>query len=118
ATTAVHNAGGKIAAQLLHAGRYAYHPAGATASSIESPITPFRPRALTTRGVSRTVDAFVRSAILAREAGYDGVEVMGSEGYLLNQFLAQRTSRRTDEWGGPCAARVRLPVETVCPSRA
>jgi len=118
ATTAVHNAGGKIAAQLLHAGRYAYHPASATASSIKSPITPFRPRALTTRGVSRTVDAFARSATLAREGGYDGVEVMGSEGYLINQFLAQRTNRRTDEWGGSWAARMRLPVEIVRRIRA
>ena len=117
-TAAVHHAGGKIAAQLLHAGRYGYHPASVSASAIKSPITPFRPRSLSTRGVSRTVDAFARSAELAREAGYDGVEVMGSEGYLINQFLAPRTNSRTDEWGGSWANRMRLPVEIVRKIRA
>jgi len=117
-TSAVHNAGGKIAAQLLHAGRYAYHPGSVSASSVKSPITPFRPRKLTGRGVSATIDAFARSATLAREAGYDGVEIMGSEGYLLNQFLAPRTNHRDDEWGGSWAARMRLPVEIVRRIRA
>lgn len=112
-TEAVHDGGGKIALQLLHAGRYAYHPFSVSASSTKSPITPFRARALSARGVERTIDDFAASAVLAREAGYDGVEIMGSEGYLINQFLAPRTNRRSDEWGGSPEARRRLPVEIV-----
>ncbi|WP_432478080.1 FAD-dependent oxidoreductase [Nocardioides sp. GXQ0305] len=112
-TEAVHEAGGAIALQVLHAGRYAYHPFSVGASSRKSPITPFTPRALSTRGVHRTVDDFARSVALARKAGYDAVEVMGSEGYLVNQFLAARTNDRTDEWGGSASARMRFPVRVV-----
>jgi 2,4-dienoyl-CoA reductase (NADPH2) len=110
-TDAVHEAGGKIALQILHAGRYAYHPFSVSASSIKAPINPFRPRAL--RDVEGTIDDFVRCALLARDAGYDGVEIMGSEGYLLNQFLAPRTNKRTDAWGGTPEKRRRFPVEIV-----
>ena len=110
-TSAVHDEGGKIALQLLHAGRYAYHPLSVSASSIKAPINPFRPRAL--RDVKGTIDDFVRAALLARSAGYDGVEIMGSEGYLLNQFLAPRTNKRTDGWGGTPEKRRRFPVEIV-----
>jgi 2,4-dienoyl-CoA reductase (NADPH2) len=112
-TDAVHDEGGKIALQILHAGRYAYHPLSVSASREKSPITPFRPRALTRRGVRSTVSAYARCASLAREAGYDGVEIMGSEGYLINQFLAPRTNKRTDEYGGSPAKRRRLPVDVV-----
>ncbi len=110
-TTAVHAEGGKILLQVLHAGRYAYHPLSVSASSIKAPINPFRPRAL--RDVEGTIDDFVKCALLAREAGYDGVEIMGSEGYLLNQFLAPRTNKRTDAWGGTPEKRRRFPVEIV-----
>lgn len=110
-SAAVHDEGGKILLQILHAGRYAYHPLSVSASSIKAPINPFRPRRL--RNVDGTVDDFVRCALLAREAGYDGVEIMGSEGYLLNQFLAPRTNKRTDAWGGTAEKRRRLPVEIV-----
>ncbi|MCV7289817.1 NADPH-dependent 2,4-dienoyl-CoA reductase [Mycolicibacterium wolinskyi] len=110
-TSAVHDADGKILLQILHAGRYAYHPFSVSASAINAPINPFRPRAL--RDVDGTIDDFVRCALLAREAGYDGVEIMGSEGYLLNQFLAPRTNKRTDKWGGSPANRRRFPVEIV-----
>lgn len=112
-TGAVHEADGKILLQILHAGRYAYHPLSVSASSIKAPINPFRPRALSPRGVRSTIDDFVRCALLAREAGYDGVEIMGSEGYLLNQFLAPRTNKRTDAWGGTPEKRRRFPVEIV-----
>lgn len=117
-TDAVHEAGGKIALQILHAGRYAYHPFSVSASSLKAPINPFRPRALSTRGVESTIDDFARTAELAREAGYDGVEIMGSEGYLINQFLAPRTNRRTDGYGGTAANRRRFPVQIVARSRA
>jgi 2,4-dienoyl-CoA reductase (NADPH2) len=110
-TRAVHDADGKILLQILHAGRYAYHPLSVSASSIKAPINPFRPRAL--RDVDGTIDDFVRCALLAREAGYDGVEIMGSEGYLLNQFLAPRTNKRSDAWGGSPEKRRRFPVEIV-----
>jgi 2,4-dienoyl-CoA reductase (NADPH2) len=113
-TDAVHEHDGKLVLQILHAGRYSYHPFSVSASAVKSPITPFRPRALSTRGVAREIDNFVRCAVLAREAGYDGVEVMGSEGYLINQFLSSRTNRRTDEW----ADGARLPVEIVRRIRA
>jgi 2,4-dienoyl-CoA reductase (NADPH2) len=115
-TEPVHDAGGKILLQLLHAGRYAYHPFSVSASSIKAPINPFRPRAL--RDVDGTIDDFARCAELAREAGYDGVEIMGSEGYLLNQFLAPRTNKRTDAWGGTPEKRRRMPVEIVRRTRA
>ena len=117
-TESVHDAGGKIALQLLHAGRYAYHPFSVSASSIKAPINPFRPRALSTRGVNSTINDFVRAAELAREAGYDGVEIMGSEGYLLNQFLAPCTNKRTDAYGGTAENRRRFPVQIVARTRA
>jgi 2,4-dienoyl-CoA reductase (NADPH2) len=117
-TDAVHDADGKILLQVLHAGRYAYHPFSASASSIKAPINPFRPRKLSGRGVETTIDDFARCARLARDAGYDGVEIMGSEGYLLNQFLAPCTNKRTDEWGGTPEKRRRFPVEIVRRTRA
>jgi len=112
-TGAVHAEGGKVALQILHAGRYGYSPLSVAPSRLKSPITPFTPRALTARGVERQIRAFVRCGVLAREAGYDGVEVMGSEGYLINQFVAARTNRRTDAWGGSFERRMRFPVEIV-----
>jgi 2,4-dienoyl-CoA reductase (NADPH2) len=112
-TRAVHHEHGRICMQILHAGRYGYHPLSVAPSRIKAPISPFTPRALSTRGVERTIANFVSSARLAREAGYDGVEVMGSEGYLINQFLAERTNRRTDAWGGSYARRMRIAVEIV-----
>jgi 2,4-dienoyl-CoA reductase (NADPH2) len=112
-TDAVHAEGGKIALQILHTGRYGYHPFCVAPSRIKSPITPFTPRELSPRGIERQIHAFVRCAKLAREAGYDGVEVMGSEGYFINQFLVTHTNQRTDEWGGAYENRMRLPVEIV-----
>jgi 2,4-dienoyl-CoA reductase (NADPH2) len=112
-TDAVHAEGGKIALQILHTGRYGYQPFCVAPSRIQSPISPFTPRELSARGVERQIRAFVRCAKLAREAGYDGVEVMGSEGYLINQFLVSHTNRRQDEWGGPYAHRMRFAVEVV-----
>jgi 2,4-dienoyl-CoA reductase (NADPH2) len=112
-TDAVHAEGGKIALQILHTGRYGYHPFCVAPSRIRSPITPFTPRELSARGIERQINAFVRCAKLAREAGYDGVEVMGSEGYFINQFLVTHTNQRTDEWGGAYENRMRLPVEIV-----
>ncbi|MFV0494195.1 FAD-dependent oxidoreductase [Mycobacterium sp.] len=112
-TSAVHDQGGRILLQILHAGRYAYHPLSVSASSEKAPINPFRPRALSRRGVESTIADFARCAQLAREAGYDGVEIMGSEGYLINQFLAPRTNKRTDSWGGTPAKRRRVPTEIV-----
>ncbi len=112
-TKAVHDEGGLIAMQILHAGRYGYHPLAVAPSAIKSPISPFKPRALSRRGVERTIRAFVRSAVLAREAGYDGVEIMGSEGYLINEFLVRRTNKRQDEWGGSYENRMRFALEIV-----
>ncbi|TFW29905.1 NADPH-dependent 2,4-dienoyl-CoA reductase [Massilia horti] len=112
-TRAVHEEGGKILMQILHAGRYGYQPFVVSASDIKSPISRFRPRALTARGIESTIRAYARAARLARMAGYDGVEVMGSEGYLLNQFLCARTNRRDDRWGGPIENRMRLALEVV-----
>ncbi len=112
-TDAVHAEGGRIALQILHTGRYGYHPLCVAPSRLKSPISPFTPRELSARGVERQIRAFVRCARLAREAGYDGVEVMGSEGYFINQFLAAHTNHRTDAWGGDYANRMRLPVEIV-----
>ena len=112
-TQAVHAQGGRICLQILHAGRYAYHPLSVAPSPIKSPITPFTPRALSAAGVERTIRDFVASARLAQDAGYDGVEIMGSEGYLINQFIAARTNTRTDAWGGNAAKRQRLPIEIV-----
>ena len=112
-TEAVHAAGGRIALQVLHAGRYAYHPLAVAPSAIRSPITPFTPRALTGWGIERTLGAYARCARLAQRAGYDGVEIMGSEGYLINEFVAQATNRRDDAWGGPFERRIRFAVEAV-----
>ena len=112
-TDAVHAEGGKIALQILHTGRYGYHPFCVAPSRIKSPITPFTPFALSAGGIERQIRAFVRCAKLAREAGYDGVEIMGSEGYFINQFLVAHTNQRTDEWGGSYANRMRLAVEIV-----
>ena len=112
-TAAVHEHGAKICLQLLHAGRYAYHPLSVAPSRIKSPINPFTPRALTAFGVERTISAYANAAKLARDGGYDGVEVMGSEGYLINQFLSARTNRRNDTWGGDLAKRMRFATEIV-----
>jgi 2,4-dienoyl-CoA reductase (NADPH2) len=112
-TRAVHEEGGKILMQILHAGRYGYQPFVVSASGIKSPISRFKPKELTERGIDKTIRAYARSARLAQLAGYDGVEVMGSEGYLLNQFLCARTNKRTDRWGGSIENRMRLAVEVV-----
>jgi 2,4-dienoyl-CoA reductase-like NADH-dependent reductase (Old Yellow Enzyme family) len=112
-TDAVHAEGGKIALQILHGGRYGYSPLSVAPSKIKSPITPFTPKALSAAGVERQIANFARCGALAREAGYDGVEVMGSEGYLINEFLAVRTNQRTDQWGGSWKNRMRFPVEIV-----
>jgi 2,4-dienoyl-CoA reductase (NADPH2) len=117
-TRAVHAEGGHICLQILHAGRYGYHPLSVAPSRIKSPITPFTPRALSARGVERSIGDFVNCARLARDAGYDGVEIMGSEGYFINQFLAERTNRRSDAWGGSVAGRQRLAIEIVRRTRA
>jgi 2,4-dienoyl-CoA reductase (NADPH2) len=115
---AVHTEGGRICLQILHAGRYGYHPLSVAPSRIKSPITPFTPRALTAHGVERTIGDFVACARLAQDAGYDGVEIMGSEGYLINQFLVERTNRRDDAWGGSVEKRERFPLEIVRRTRA
>ena len=112
-TDAVHADGGKIALQILHAGRYGYSPFSVAPSKIKSPITPFTPRALSVGGIERQIKCFVRAGKLAREGGYDGVEVMGSEGYFINEFLVSHTNQRTDGWGGSYENRMRLPVEIV-----
>ncbi|NDV02103.1 NADPH-dependent 2,4-dienoyl-CoA reductase [Pseudoroseicyclus tamaricis] len=112
-TEAVHAEGGRIAMQILHAGRYAYNPACVAPSAIKSPISPFPPAELDEAGIEKQIADIATAAARAREAGYDGVEVMGSEGYFLNQFLAERTNRRTDRWGGSYENRMRLPVEVV-----
>jgi 2,4-dienoyl-CoA reductase (NADPH2) len=117
-TKAVHAEGGAICLQLLHAGRYGYHPLQVAPSKVKAPINPFTPRALSARGIERQIRDFVRAAQLAREAGYDGVEIMGSEGYLINQFLAPRTNHRDDDWGGTLENRQRFAVEIVRRTRA
>ena len=117
-TDAVHAEGGRICLQILHAGRYGYHPLSVAPSKIKSPITPFTPRALSSRGVERTIHDFVHCAKLAQDAGYDGVEVMGSEGYLINQFIAERTNQRNDVWGGDATSRMRFAIEIVRRTRA
>lgn len=99
--------------QILHTGRYAYHPFSVSASAIKAPISPFKPKALSKRGIRKTIKDFANSAALAKKAGYDGVEIMGSEGYLINQFIAPKTNKRTDEWGGSFENRVRLALEIV-----
>ncbi|MGW4325817.1 FAD-dependent oxidoreductase [Nocardia sp. NPDC004573] len=117
-TKAVHAHGGKIAIQILHAGRYSYMPGSVSASSIKAPINPFRPRALSAKGIERTIDDYARCAKLAQFAGYDGCEIMGGEGYFINQFLAPRTNKRTDAWGGSPENRRRIAVEIVRRTRA
>lgn len=112
-TDAVHAAGGRIAMQILHFGRYAYHPDLVAPSALRAPITPAKPRELSDAEVEQTIDDFVNCAALAQSAGYDGVEIMGSEGYLINEFIAARTNHRTDRWGGEYANRIRFPVEIV-----
>ncbi|MFJ9545854.1 oxidoreductase [Streptomyces erythrochromogenes] len=112
-TDAVHAEGGKIAMQILHFGRYAYHKDLVAPSAIQAPISPFVPNELSDAEVEQTVEDFVRAARLARLAGYDGVEIMGSEGYLINEFIAAATNRRTDRWGGAYENRVRFPLEIV-----
>ncbi|WP_240137002.1 NADPH-dependent 2,4-dienoyl-CoA reductase [Streptomyces sp. MUM 178J] len=112
-TDAVHAAGGRIAMQILHFGRYAYHADLVAPSALQAPISPFVPHALTDAEVEETVEDFVRAAELARSAGYDGVEIMGSEGYLINEFIAAPTNQRTDRWGGSYENRIRFPVEIV-----
>tara|TARA_B110000091_G_scaffold115632_1_gene124797 strand:- start:118 stop:2142 length:2025 start_codon:yes stop_codon:yes gene_type:complete len=116
-TDAVHKEGGKICMQILHAGRYGYHPFNVAPSKIKSPITPFKPFKLTQSGIKRTIRDFVNSAKLSKLAGYDGVEIMGSEGYLINQFIAKRTNKRTDNYGGSYENRMRLPIELVKQTR-
>lgn len=117
-TEAVHRQGGKIALQLLHAGRYAMHPFAQSASAIKAPIARFAPSEMSARQIRKTIDAFASSAELAHLAGYDGVEVMGSEGYLINQFICKRTNMRYDDWGGSYENRIRLPIEIVKAIRA
>ncbi|EMY32484.1 2,4-dienoyl-CoA reductase [Arthrobacter crystallopoietes BAB-32] len=112
-TGAVHAAGGRIALQLLHAGRYAVHPGLVAPSAEQAPISPFTPRALEPAEIEQTIEDFAGAAELARSAGYDGVEIMGSEGYLINEFVAARTNRRTDGWGGSYRNRIRFPLEIV-----
>ncbi|MFI9151630.1 FAD-dependent oxidoreductase [Streptomyces sp. NPDC053367] len=112
-TDAVHREGGRIAMQILHFGRYAYHEDLVAPSPLQAPISPFPPRELTDAEVERTIDDYARTARLAQQAGYDGVEIMGSEGYLINEFIAQQTNRRTDRWGGSYENRMRFPVEIV-----
>lgn len=109
-TDAVHQNGGKICLQILHAGRYAYHPFSLAPSAIKAPITPFKPREMSERQIQTTIRHYARAAKKAQQAGYDGVEVMGSEGYLINQFLCPRTNKRTDQWGGSFENRMRFPL--------
>jgi 2,4-dienoyl-CoA reductase (NADPH2) len=117
-TDAVHSEGGKIAMQILHFGRYSYQQSLVAPSALQAPINPFTPHALTTEEVEQTVQDFVRCAALAQFAGYDGVEIMGSEGYLINEFIAARTNQRDDAWGGSYPNRMRFPVEIVRRVRA
>lgn len=112
-TSAVHEAGGKICMQILHGGRYSYHPFSVAPSAIQSPITPFKPKALSSNGVERQIRSFVRATRLARLAGYDGVEIMGSEGYFINEFTTTHVNKRTDQWGGNTRNRYRIAEEIL-----
>jgi len=117
-TDAVHKHDGKICLQILHTGRYSYSPLAVAPTALKSPISPFKPWALGKAGIERTIKHFVRCAKLAQHANYDGVEIMGSEGYLINQFIAKKTNKRTDEWGGSYENRIRLALEIVRRTRA
>ena len=112
-TSAVHEADGKICMQILHGGRYSYHPLSVAPSAIQSPITPFKPKALSSRGVEKEIQSFVRATRLALEAGYDGVEIMGSEGYFINEFTTTHVNKRTDKWGGSTRNRYRIAEEIL-----
>jgi len=112
-TQAVHDAGGKICMQILHAGRYAYHPKLVAPSAIQAPINPFVPHELSEDEIESQIEAFVNCSALAQQAGYDGVEIMGSEGYFINQFIVTHVNKRTDRWGGSYENRMRLPIEIV-----
>ena len=112
-TEAVHKEGGKICLQILHTGRYGYHPLAVAPSAVKSPISPFKPWELSKGGIKRTINDFANCAFSAQEAGYDGVEIMGSEGYLINQFIVSKTNKRTDEWGGSYENRIKFPIEIV-----
>ena len=112
-TSAVHEADGKICMQILHTGRYAFNENPIAPSSLQAPINPFKPKAATEDEIEQQIEDFVRTSCLAQKSGYDGVEIMGSEGYFLNQFLAELTNKRDDDWGGSYENRMRLPVEVV-----
>jgi 2,4-dienoyl-CoA reductase (NADPH2) len=112
-TDAVHAEGGKICMQILHTGRYAYHPMAVAPSGLKSPISPFKPWELSDGGIRETIKDFANCTLKAQEAGYDGVEIMGSEGYLINQFIVSKTNKRTDEWGGSYENRIKFPIEIV-----
>jgi 2,4-dienoyl-CoA reductase (NADPH2) len=112
-TKAVHENDGKICMQILHSGRYGYHPFAVAPSAIKSPISPFKPWALSKMGVNRTIRHFVRAAKLAQHAKYDGVEIMGSEGYLINEFVSAKTNKRTDKWGGEFENRIQFPLDII-----
>jgi len=112
-SSAVHEEGGKICMQILHAGRYAYHPLSVAPSAIQSPISPFKPKELSVSGIEKQISTFVRATRLAREAGYDGVEIMGSEGYFINEFTTSHVNKRTDEWGGSTSNRYRIAEEII-----
>jgi len=112
-SSAVHESGGKVCMQILHGGRYSYHPMSVAPSAIQSPITPFKPKALSAKGVEKQISTFVRATSLAREAGYDGVEIMGSEGYFINEFTTSHVNKRTDKWGGSTRNRYRIAEEIL-----
>lgn len=112
-TEAVHHEDGKICLQILHTGRYAYHPMAIAPSALQAPINPFKPRELTPEEIDQQIEAFANTSAMAKKAGYDGVEIMGSEGYFINQFIAARTNHRQDEWGGSYENRIRLPIEVI-----
>jgi len=116
-TDSVHKEGGKICMQILHSGRYGFHPLIVAPSAIKSPISPFKPRALSNSGIKSTIKDFVNAAVLSQKAGYDGIEIMGSEGYLINQFISKHTNKRTDDWGGSYENRIKFAVETVKQTR-
>ncbi|MDP6908443.1 MAG: NADPH-dependent 2,4-dienoyl-CoA reductase, partial [Flavobacteriales bacterium] len=112
-TEAVHKHDGKICMQILHTGRYSYSPFAVAPTALKSPISPFKPRGLSKRGIEKTIKHFIRATKMAQYANYDGVEIMGSEGYLINQFIVKKTNKRTDEWGGSYENRIRLALEIV-----